>query len=168
MTESEQNTTFVQYLVRLIAWDGVLPVVLWLVPIAIQKLVPNPGIWIAVTAVFLPIFAFFIRYLVGISYINQNHCGKVMRKLQTVAFCLAILGLIAVDSLMIILQEVAPMAKGGWDPRMLELLLVVYLAYLSVMAFALYPGFPQSAELERINEFGERVRINRYGGEEYV
>jgi len=127
------------WLFRLMAWDGLLPAAVWAVPWVIEWLIPHRRGAIEVTAVVLPIVAFFIRYQVGRRYIASNRCGALMRGLQVGVFCVGILLLVLIDAV-IVLSHVMP--KGAAFATAADCIVwaVLYSIYLTSMAIAMYPG----------------------------
>ena len=88
-------------------------------------------------ATLVPIAAFLARYFVGIRYIRNSDCGPKTKLFQKIVFCVAILWLLMLDSLMILIQSEVRDRKGQ-----LEFLLVfslLYSIYLVAMAFAFLP-----------------------------
>lgn len=165
MNDSE-NASLGQWLFRLFAWDGLLPLSIWMTPVVLQLLFPNNNHVIEITAIALPIAAFWVRYVVGRRYIRANGCGPIMRRFQTVIFCAAIFLLVLIDSLMILFQE---FAKGPFlDLEALVIMSVPYSIYLCAMAFALYPGFRSRSDMGSESELRAATRMNAFGGEEYV
>lgn len=132
------------WLLRLVAWDGLLPVVIWSSPFLIALLLPNKRGAIELTAIVLPIAALFLRFRAGRRYIAANHCGPILRSLQIGVFCLGILVLFAVDAVMI-LTHVMP--KGAMFATTDDLVVwaVLYAIYFTAMAFAMYPGLRQAS-----------------------
>ncbi len=127
------------WLFRLFAWDGVLPVCIVLIPSVISFLIPERRGAIEITAVVLPITAFFIRFRAGKRHIESNNCGEPMRVLQLCVFCLGILVLVVVDAF-VVLSHVMPGQGGSISKEDLIILGVVISIYLTSMAFAMYPG----------------------------
>lgn len=136
-----------QWLLRLIAWDGVLPVLVMIIPWFVQLQFPNRPHALELVAIVVPITAFFIRFFVARRHICSNHCTRIVRVIQTVALCLAILVLLMVDSLIILACE---MPKGALFATSTDRMIWagMYAFYLTCMAIALYPGL--SVELEAI------------------
>jgi hypothetical protein len=60
------------WLRRLIAWDGLLPGCIVIVPAAIEILLPNHRGAIEIAALILPITAFFLRVRAGKHHIASN------------------------------------------------------------------------------------------------
>jgi hypothetical protein len=132
------GSTLGSWMLRIVAWDGMLPAAIWFAPLLIQAVAPNRRGAVELAAVFLPIFAFFIRFRAGNRYISTNNCGPALRGLQFCVFFLAIFVLVLVDAV-IMLTHVMPRAAITVDD--LKVFAALYGAYLATMAFAMYPGF---------------------------
>ena len=124
---------------RVLGWDGVMPVCVALIPTVINFLIPVNRGAIEITAVFLPIAGFLIRFVMGARHISTNHCTPQVRRFQVCAFCLGIFLLVFVDALLI-LSHVMP--KGALFANQTDRVFWVILisAYLTSMAIAMYPG----------------------------
>ena len=117
----------------------------WFFPALIGLLFPNNRGIIEITALVLPITAFFIRYRVGRRYVASNHCGKIMRRFQVVIFCLGITILCFIDTMMI-LTYVLP--KGFLFRTLSDRMfwIIFYATYLVFMLIAMFPGFEELPE----------------------
>jgi len=126
---------FSAWLLRLVTWDGLLPVFIVLVPAAIGPLVPNNRGVMEITAVALPIAAFFVRFGVGFRLIQTNNCAAAIRRFQVVAFVFGMFLLVLFDSVLILghLVPNGALFAGSF-------LIVLGGPYLVAMAIALYPG----------------------------
>jgi len=132
------NDTRIDYgswLFRMVAWDGLFPVVVLTVPMVVQFLFPKQRDAILVPALSLPIAGFFVRMVVGSGYIESNHCGKMLRRLQGLAlFCGAML-LVVIDCLLILAREIDLFTAED------EFVWVILISiYLTLMLIAMYPG----------------------------
>jgi hypothetical protein len=145
------------WLRRLIAWDGLLPVGIAIVPTGIEILLPNRRGAIEVAAVILPITAFFLRVRAGKHQIGSNQCSTAIRRIQFCALCFGILPLALIDCV-IVLSHVMP--KGAMFEAIFGedtdwLVLTVPVVYLTSMAVAMYPGQEApSPESSPFAEFG--------------
>ena len=130
-----------QWIIRLIAWDGLLPALVWLSPYAIRAIIPNHDKAIEAAAILIPIAALFLRFYMGSKYIFSNHCSRSFRKLQVVLFCLGIFLLLLIDSLMI-LSTILPKMPQGHPVHFREMILIAgaFSVYLLLMFIAMYPG----------------------------
>ncbi len=149
------------WMLRLITWDGVAPAFVWSTPFFIRSVISNCRIAIELTAVVLPIIAFFIRYHVGRRHISSNNCGAIMRSLQVAALCAGILVLVLIDAVMI-LTHVMPRGAAFAATSDLIIWAVLYAVYLSAMTFALYPGSSRLADtLDSAAPFADIPDVSR-------
>lgn len=93
---------FSAWFVRLITWDGVVPIVMALAPSAVGLLIPNHRGLVEMTAAALPIAAFFMRFCVGFRLIQTNNCAAEFRRFQVVVLVLAMFLLLFFDSVSIL------------------------------------------------------------------
>src|SRR5262245_48281882 len=124
-----------EWLLKLIAWDGALPIFIILVPTIVDLLFPNPPGAISFAPVLIPIAAFFLRFYVGKRHIDSNRCSRAIRNLQLVALCIGIFVLLLIDSLLILSHE---MNRGAIVPSAGEILVlsIPFSIYLVLMAIA--------------------------------
>jgi len=131
---------FSAWIVRLITWDGLVPVFMALAPSAVGLSIPNNRGVMEATAVALPIAAFFVRFGVGFRLIQTNNCAAEIRRFQVVAFVFGMFLLLFFDSVSI-LAHVMP--SGALFPRWTDFLgfmIVFGSVYLVAMAISLYLG----------------------------
>jgi hypothetical protein len=129
----------VSWLIRLFAWDGMLPAGIVLAPFGIEFLFPNNRGIMEITAVTLPVMAFLLRIVAGLRRIDSNRCSVSVRRFQYCAFCFAILPLVLVDCA-VILAHVMPAGAVFADAKEVVIWGAIYLSYLLLMTFAMYPG----------------------------
>lgn len=127
-------------------WDGLLPAIVWSVPMLIRWLLPNQRGPVEIAAVVLPIFAIVFRFYVGRKMIFNNNCGKAMRYVQMLALCVGIFFFFVVDALMILALI---MPQGPPTPD--GVLIGVFLSYFIIMLIATYPG-PETHEAEPMRD----------------
>jgi hypothetical protein len=125
---------------RFIMWDGMLPFTTWAVPLLIHWLIPNNRAAIELTAVALPIAAFFLRYRSGRPHITSNNCHAVVKRCQVAAFCLGLFVLVLIDAVLV-LSHLMPNGATVASTADLVIWASLYATYLTAMAFAMYPGF---------------------------
>ena len=143
--------SFRSWLLRVVAWDGVLPLVLLGLPHGIHFLFPEAAGAIEILGVLLPIAAFFTRLVVGFRHIRENHCPALLQQLQYVVLFLGILGLVMFDAVMI-LQLNLP--QGAMQPGdLLVLFGIVFAIYLPCMILAMYPGREAVARTEQVGNW---------------
>ena len=128
------------WLLRLFTCDGLLLVCLFAIPSIIHSALPNNRGVIEITAVVLPIVAFFSRAVAGHQHITSNSCHASFRKFQFLVLYLTILVLLLVDCFMILLHVMPKPASGKGDGLALA---VVIGTYLILMGIATYPGPPK-------------------------
>jgi|GEM_PF-676391 len=158
---SDQKTT--HWLLRLLMWDGVLPLVVWACPAFFRWWLKNNEMNVIFTASIIPSVALVVRYYMAMGYIKQNRCGPWTKRFQTYTLRVALVYLVCLESLLIMMQEL-PELKDI-DPGAVLFLVTAYLIYLLPMAFVLYPGKEQSrvsGDLE-----ASETTTNYFGGEEY-
>ncbi len=127
------------WLLSLVAWDGILPVVVLFAPRLVKTLFPNQRQAMEITGALLPVAAFFVRFFVAKRHINSNRCTRLTRWIQLATLCVAILVLLLIDT-MLILADDLPNGALFATPDDVTLFVVMVVMYLSCMAFALYPG----------------------------
>jgi hypothetical protein len=135
------------WLLRVVAWDGLLPAFVALVPTMICALLPNNRGVIEIAAVVLPIAAFFIRVSVGTRHIASNTCGTIVRRLQCFVFIVGIIILALIDSVLI-LTHVMPKGTPFATSSDCIVWMVLVLVYLTSMTVAMYPGRTKSLRYE--------------------
>ena len=125
------------WLTRLTAYDGVLPLAIWLTPRFVALAFPNQRGLIEIIAIVLPVFGCLVRFYVGRRIIACNLCSKRVRWIQVVALSLGVVLLALVDCV-IVLMYIMPrdaFVQNDWG-----ILLVLWCFYFVLMAAAIYPG----------------------------
>lgn len=133
-----QACAVARWLLRLAAWDGMLPAVVWSLPLVALQLLPGRRGPVEILGVVLPITAFLIRFFVGVRVIRSNRCGRILRGFQGVSLWAGLFLLLIIDTLQILRLVMPPGAFK--DRESLIGLLVFYSVYILCMAFAMYPG----------------------------
>lgn len=124
---------------RVFRWDGLLPVAILLIPLALRLLFPNQRWAIELASILLPVCGFVIRFVVGCHFIGTNHCGDTFRALQSI--CLVIgLGKMALLDCVIILSILMPQGALMMNARDIAISVGLYGLYLLLMIVAMYPG----------------------------
>lgn len=146
---------FGSWLRRIVTWDGLLPIVMWLAPWGIEAVLPNRRGAIEIAAVVLPIVAVFLRFHAGMRQITSNRCAKFVRGVQIAVFVIGILPLVLFDCFMMLAHL---MPAGGPMPAEDVIVWSVFLLiYLTAMTIAMYPGrLPPEPTMFSIPEF-ERI-----------
>jgi hypothetical protein len=138
------HVDYVGWFLRLLGWDIVLTAVVAIAPVIVQLVLPGNRDAIDLIAVPLPIAALILRACSGWHHIQANGCDLEMRQQQTSALMLALVMLLTFDTMMImshIMPAPAPLAPidyfiyGG-----------LFVLYLGLMAFAMYPGRVKRAD----------------------
>ena len=124
---------------RLITWDGVLPVAIWCTPFLVGWLFPNRRGAIELTAVLLSVVAFVVRYQVGRHHIASNGCRAAVRRVQMCLLCFGLSALALIDAVMI-LTHVMPQGAAFAATADLIVWAGLYAVYLTAMTLALHPG----------------------------
>jgi hypothetical protein len=121
--------------------------VVLLVPPVIEGIFPNRRNVLELTAVTLPIAAFFWRFFAGKRHIDSNRCATAFRYFQLFALCVGILFLLLIDSFVILAHE---MPKGAMLATETDRIVWAVLAsvYLTCMAVAMYPGRTEPGPVE--------------------
>ncbi len=124
---------------RVFRWDGLLPIAILLIPLALRLLFPNQRWAIELASVVLPIGGFAIRLLVGYHFINTNHCNKSFQILQAwlLVAGLAMMTLLDCVIILSVLMPKGALAMNAFDIAMSAGL---YALYLLLMIVAMYPG----------------------------
>ena len=133
-----QRTRF-GWLMRLVAWDGIVPWMIWCFPFLIRWVFPGWRGAVELSAIILPVLGLLIRLVIGVQAIQINYCSPTWRAAQRVALIIGLLVLGLIDGVMIIshlLPQGFPIAT--WNDRIVWICLGV--VYLSAMLFAWYPG----------------------------
>jgi hypothetical protein len=133
------------WLLRLITWDGALPACMVFAPAGIKYLFPNNRGAIEIAAIVLPITAFWFRFVVGKRHIDTNHCGPLVQTLQLCVLCLAIFIFVFCDAV-IALSHIMPQVDHAATGLDMAVFGIIGLVYLTLMAFAMYPGRSEASE----------------------
>ena len=123
---------------RVLGWDGLLPVFVFLASVTIAVLFPQNRAIQTLALLALPIAAFFCRAYVGRGQINSNGCGQWVRWGQYVALGFALLLFVAFD-FMLVLLEFVPKGQRRPPPEDVPIWVGMVVAYFLLVAFAMYP-----------------------------
>jgi hypothetical protein len=138
------HVDYVGWCLRLLGWDIVLTAFVAIVPVVITLVLPGNADAIELIAVPLPIGAFILRACSGWRHIQANGCDHEMRQQQTNAFFLAMVMLVTFDTMMI-MSHIMP-APARLAPIDCCIYGGLFLLYLGLMAYAMYPGRVKRAE----------------------
>ncbi|MEQ8789585.1 MAG: hypothetical protein RIC55_25040 [Pirellulaceae bacterium] len=130
---------FGNWLIRLVAWDGLAPFVLLSAPFVLRLLVPNDAAVVILSAIALPLVMLVVRFRAGKRHILLNRCRDATRYVQAIALCLGILVLLFMDVLMVLASLMPP---GVFLKTTTEWAIAAVLCatYLTLMGCAMYPG----------------------------
>jgi hypothetical protein len=129
------------WLLRVLAWDGLLPFAVLLTPTIIEFLLPNNRPVIELVSILLPITAFCIRYNVGKRHINSNNCSTAVRRFQFSLFVTGIIALVLIEGLVIIAWHLVARPGVVFDDDAVRIVFGVLVAvYCTSMIVAMYPG----------------------------
>ena len=123
---------------RVLAFDGILPLVIWFAPWLVSIVLPNrPGV-IEVLSVFLPVMGFLIRYITGRSLIRANECSPPFRLVQNVLLGLGLVLLALIDCVVVLIYV---MPRGALlKPDDWLVMAGLGTVYFMLMAGAMFPG----------------------------
>jgi len=135
-SDPTRRVNYVAWVLRVVAWDGALPLAMLSLPYLIGLLLAPRGA-IELTAIITPIAAFFIRLRAGSRHINANHCSSAVKRAQVIVLFCGVFFLVFIDAV-IILAHVMPKGALHWEDFLV--LVILGLIYVSAMVFAMYPG----------------------------
>jgi hypothetical protein len=143
----DRRVNYRAWMLKLVAWDGTLPVIIVFAPSVVEFLFPNRRTALEVMALTLPIAALFLRFVLGKRHIDANRCSTMVRYIQIVALCIAIIMLVLIDSLVILAHE---MPEGAlWATKTDRICWAVLIGiYLILMAIAMFPGGTDESAIE--------------------
>jgi hypothetical protein len=123
---------------RIVTYDGVLPLMVWLTPWLASVAFPNRRGLIEILAILLPVIGFLIRYYRGRRLIDSNLCSLRFRRCQFASLCVGLVLLAFIDCVIVLLYV---MPRGAMD-NVSDWVVFLFLgsAYFSLMAGAMYPG----------------------------
>lgn len=124
---------------RVLAWDGLLPVIIIFLPGAIEVALPGNRGALEIASIILPIAAFFFRAWSGLRHIRSNHCGPDLRGFQTLVFFVGIFPLVLFDAFIILTHLMPP---GQFRPGSADFWVMagIFGTYFLMMIIAMYPG----------------------------
>ena len=130
---------YLRWLLRIATWDGLLPICVAFAPLGIKLAFPGLRGAVEITAVVLPISAFFFRVKIGLRHFVANRHVWIVRMLQAATFTMAIFLLVFLECF-VILSHIMPAGAlfVAKEDRVVGAML--YSLYLGSMAFALFPG----------------------------
>ncbi len=129
-----------KWLITLLGYDGLLPLVVILVPALIATCL-GKGAVVEITAVLLPVVAYLWRLKRGVRHISTNSCHAAFRVVQYATLCLALMFLALVESVMMLSWTLPAQAFKQNDYIILA---VLYAIYFALMALAMFPGIEKA------------------------
>lgn len=131
------RVNFGSWCFRVLGWDGVLPVCVFLIPNVIEFLFPNKRGALELTGVLTPAIMFVLRLIAGKRHIASNHCPAGIQRIQLCVFYFGILVLGFIDGVLILSHLMPKGAFKGDDYVVFAILISIY---LTSMTIAMYPG----------------------------
>jgi hypothetical protein len=127
---SQRTRQLWEWALSLISWDGILPIAVLATPNLMRLLLPNLNPVLAFMAVFGPVIALSIRFVIGWGRMRSGRAYVW----QLIVFTVAISSLFLCEAF--ILND-----QFGGGPKIADppALLVMFLVYLIMMAIALFP-----------------------------
>ncbi len=125
------------WLARLITYDGLLPLMVWLTPWLVALLFPERRGLIEILAITLPVVGCLIRFSLGRRLIAGNLCSVLIRRCQFAVLALGLVLLAIVDCVIVLL---CVMPRNVFAPADWLILLGLWSVYFLFMAGAMYPG----------------------------
>ncbi len=129
-----------QWFIRVLTWDGLVPVGLFLMSASLASMANGDLEWISLVALILPVIALLVRFYRGLRSIHKNRCSPATRAVQ---IGLLVLGLIMLGVLdgVIILSTTAPPGAGPFDRADDRQIWYWFgIVYWIAMMIAMYPG----------------------------
>lgn len=147
----------IDWLRRLVMWDGILPLAVWATPRAAQWLLPGERWPIEVLGVTLPILAFIARFFAGMAVVRRQQPSAVFHVVKVVILFFGLCFLLIIDVAMILKLA---MPKGAFEqPGDLIGFALFYGLYVAMMALATWPG--TRSRLRHADEFSSADDFSR-------
>ena len=124
---------------RVVAWDGLIPLCVVLLPAVIKYLMPNHRGALEIAALATPAIMFILRLIVGKRHIAANHCSATVRMVQVCVFYFGILVLGFIEGVLILSHLLPPGALFVTTADVIVCVIPIT-AYLASMTIAMYPG----------------------------
>lgn len=133
--ETHEPIDYFSWLVRLITWDGIVPIIMLSVPMLVRRFGPqnNDGASL-IAVVFALIVGIFLRFSFGMRHIKENYCSTIVKCLQRIVLLVMICVLVVFESFL------AVVPRGPVRPEDLMFIGGFGAIYLLVMSSVLYPG----------------------------
>ena len=140
-----RRVDYLQWLLTVICWDGLLPLCVVVLPLAVKFFWPNNWGVIAIIAGVLPVVFFLVRLAIGYEHIRKHQVPEALRLVQYTLFFTALFLLALIEGFVVLMQFVPGGAVGNVDHF---ITLMLFLIYLLAMVIAFYPGPTDQAAAE--------------------
>lgn len=132
--QDEFQVDYAGWFGTLLRWDGVMPLLVFCVPIVCYRIWPNNVAALDMTIVFVVISGFFVRLYIGMKHIRNNHCSMITRILQRTVLLFMIFCLVCFEAC------VGVANCGRLKPAEILFYCLAGTVYFAIMTFVLYPG----------------------------
>ncbi len=133
------SVNYLTWFNRVLGWDAALPLLVSTGSVLIARTLKNQPPADILALVGLPVLAFSFRFALGTYQIKSNACGNAFRGFQLLALVMALFILAFVD-FFVALVAFLPKGNAPKAEEMLPLYAVTLLTYVTLVAFAMYPG----------------------------
>jgi len=135
---SPSRINYGSWLLKVAAWDAMLPCFVATIPFALKWLFPEHRGVVEFASVVLAILAFLIRLTVGVRHIRSNYCSAFVRRLQVAVLCMGIMPLVLLECIL----ALAALGPGDpmFGPDTQSIVVTMITIYLTCMFIAMYPG----------------------------
>lgn len=137
--DPESTIDYWTWISRILGWDGLLPLLVSTVPVALAAVFPNNQQLAALFLVCIPIIAFMFRFLIGVRQIRANCCNLMTKRFQIVAPGVAIFLMLFIDFFLVLsafIQNKNREPPAGY----IQAFAIALAFYVSLVSFAMYPG----------------------------
>ena len=104
--ETHEPVDYTRWLVHLITWDGIVPGIMFSVPILVRRFGPQNNDRAIVLAIVLALIAgILLRFGFGMRHINENYCGTAVKMVQRTALVTMIFCLMVFEAVVAVLPQ---------------------------------------------------------------
>ena len=136
--ERHQSVDYSKWILRLLTWDGLAPVMMLSLPFLIRRFGPaNNDRFLVMSIVAALIAGILLRFSFGMRHIRANYCRAGVKRFQQAGLLAMIAVLVLVETLLCLIPA------AGFKGADLMFFSVVALGYLLVMSCVLYPSRPK-------------------------
>ena len=136
-SQIESRINYRRWFWRVLAWDGILPLIVWIAPYLLAQILPNREEPRMLGIILTAIGVFLLRWFMGSDHVASNHCSSPIKQLQYGCFFAGLVVMLLMDALLLALHGL--MQPGEWL-GMAIILVLPFSLYLVLMAIAMYPG----------------------------